>query len=229
MKILHVKSLAAKTSKAIRGSVLFSALLCLLSCSPPPAVPRYGPPMPASIDRILDKLGLANIAFNAPTTLRLGERAGIQLLLSTQESVEELQQKIIEAGQKEGAEIHISDQMQARLTGFGFAIQAVTPETQAVSDKSTTEWKWDIKPTESGPQRLHLTVSALLSIEGSRVPRAIRTFDRMIDVRVTWQERLSLFFTENWQWLWTAILIPIVGWLWKRRKKRGAEGVADDT
>jgi len=135
----------------------------------------------------------------------------------------------VEAGQKEGATINVSDQMEARLTGFGFAIQAVTPEIQAVSDKSTTEWKWDIKPAEPGLQRLHLTVSALLSIEGSRVPRAIRTFDRTIDVQVTSQERLSFFFTENWQWLWTAILIPIVGWLWGRRKKAGVEGAADDT
>lgn len=161
MQSLHSKPLAAKTLRVALGSLLFPVLLYLLSCGDAYRGTKddfYGPPIPASVDRILDKLGLANIAFNAPTTLLLAERAGIQLLLSTQESIGELKRKVVEAGQKEGARITVSDLMQARLTGFGFAIQPVTPEIQPVSDKNMTEWRWDIKPTEDGLQHLHLTV-----------------------------------------------------------------------
>jgi hypothetical protein len=51
------------------------------------------------------------------------------------------------------------------------------------------------------------------------MPRVIRTFEETIAVNVTLSQRVSSFFANNWQWLWTAILIPIIGWLISRRRR----------
>jgi hypothetical protein len=131
---------------------------------------------------------------------------------------DELKQMIEAAGEKEGARIRVSDRMEARLTGPNFAITAITPEIQAVSRTDITEWKWEVKPIIDGHQRLHLTLSALLSVDGASTPRAIRTFDEIIEVEVAWHQRVGSFFAQNWQWLWAAVLIPVAGWLWKRKK-----------
>jgi hypothetical protein len=146
------------------------------------------------------------------------------LLLSPSASVEELRRQIRESGepgqQIESAEqIITGSEMQARLTGQDFEIVANSPEVQAISYKEPTEWTWDISPTESGKKQLHLTITALFEVEGEETTRQIESFDRTISVKVTWNQRLSGFISTNWQWLWTAILVPLVPWLWRKWKQ----------
>jgi hypothetical protein len=171
-----------------------------------------------AVDRILDKMQFGNIAFNVPSAMNLRDTASIQLMLSLITPTEELKKMIEAEGLKEGARIRVSDRMEARLSGPNFSITAVTREVQAVSSHAITEWKWDIKPVNEGKQYLHLTLSALIKVDGESTPRAIRTFDKVIDVNVTWQQKVSLFFKSDWQWLWAAVLVPLGGWVWKRRK-----------
>jgi Divergent InlB B-repeat domain len=191
--------------------------------TPPPSPPAPEPeprPSPSAlgaIDRIIANLPRANAAFNAPTELALGESAVVQLRLSAQKSIRELKEEITALGEKEGANIKVSDRMEARLTGLGFEIEAVTPETQGISGQDVTEWKWEIEPTETGTQRLHLTLTALIEVDGEASPRTVRTFERMLVVDVALSTRVSEFVGDNWQWLWTAILIPVAGWLVRRR------------
>jgi hypothetical protein len=109
--------------------------------------------------------------------------------------------------------------MEAQLTGRGFAIEALTPDLQAVTSQQITRWKWEVTPTEYGPHTLHLAVSAHIDVAGRDAPLVARTFDRQIQVEITIPQRVSGFIQKNWQWLWAAIVVPIVGYLWKRRRK----------
>lgn len=172
------------------------------------------------IDEIIEKLEFGNIAFNTPSNMYLGDSEVIQLLLSQQLSIEELRQSIRAAGETEGYSIRVSNKMEARLTGSGFKIEAILPEIQAVAAAKTTEWKWKIEATKGGSQELHLTLSALLYVDEQPTPYVIRTFERTISVHVTLFRRISSFVAGNWQWLWTAVLIPVVGWIIHKRKRK---------
>ena len=172
-----------------------------------------------AIDRILERMEIGNIAFNAPKTMKLHDSAVIHLVLGVEREIEDIKRMIEEEGDKVGASIRVSNRMEARLSGRNFEITAINPEVQAVARREVTEWKWEIKPRTAGKQNLHLTLSALLSIEGESTPRVIRTFDRIIIVEVTIGQQAKLFVKNNWQWLWAAVLVPIVGWMWKRRKR----------
>jgi hypothetical protein len=110
--------------------------------------------------------------------------------------------------------------MEARLTHQGFAIEAIDPELQVVTSLQPTRWRWDLTPTEHGQQTIHLTLSAHIDVAGSDAPVVVQTFDREILVDITVAQRASGFFQENWQWLWAAIALPIVGFLWRLWKKR---------
>ncbi len=172
------------------------------------------------VDKLLDEMEFGVIAFNMPTHINIKDSAQIQLLLSLADTVEKLKQSIAEAGEKVGATIRVSNRMVARISGYMFQITAITPETQAVSKSQETEWKWEIHPKAKGKHKLHLTLTALLEINGNSTPRAIRTFDKTIEVTVTITQKINIFCKNNWQWLWMAILAPsgVFGWLWKRKK-----------
>ena len=170
------------------------------------------------VDRMLEEMEFGAIAFDAPTNINIDDSPQIQLILSLAETVEKLKQSITEEGEKVGATIRVSDRMEARLSGYMFQITAITPEIQAVSKRQQTEWKWEIHPRKEGRHKLHLTLTALLEIDGHNTPRVIRTFDKIIEVNVTPTQKIGLFIKNNWQWLWAAILVPVVGWLWKRKK-----------
>ncbi len=185
-----------------------------------PDAPPPPPPPPNNVDSLLNEMEFATIAFNAPATINIDDSPQIQLILSLSETVDVIKQSIIEEGERIGATIKVSNRMEARLSGYMFQISAITPETQAVSKSQRTEWKWEIYPKEEGQHRLHLTLTALLEIDGHSTPRAIRTFSKIIEVNVTATQKFGNFFKNNWQWLWAAILIPVAGWLWKRRKKQ---------
>jgi len=173
-----------------------------------------------TIDQILNSMEFANISFNAPDSININESALIHLVLAVEETIDNLKKLIEAEGEKIGARIRVSNNMEARLTGYNFQITAITPEVQAVSRKGTTEWKWEIKPKEGGEQTLHLTISAVLNVEGTSIPKTIRTFDRKIDVKITMIHRANAFLTNNWKWLWTALLVPFLLWFWRKIKKK---------
>jgi len=188
------------------------------------ALKSVAPPPPNedlnTVDRILEKMELGNIAFNAPESMNLHDTVIVHLVLGLSKPIDELKRMIEEEGAKEGAQIRVANRMEARLSGPNFAITAITPEEQAISESEVTEWKWEVKPNTEGRQYLHLTLSALLRVDGEPTQKAIKTFDKMIAVEVTWSQKVSSFFKKNWQWLWAAVLVPLVGWLWKRRRKK---------
>jgi hypothetical protein len=186
--------------------------------APPPKPTGHGQ-FSRAIDKVLRDLPLANAAFNAPTTMHLNEPTVIQLLLSGERPIRELKEKITALGEKQGATLKASDSMEAHLTGAGFTIDPVTPAVQLVSGEGVTEWKWEVEPKEVGKRRLHLTLSAIIDLRGRESTYTVRTFERTLIIRVTLRERLTGFAEDNWQWLWSALLIPIVAWLLQRRRK----------
>ncbi|WDE06280.1 hypothetical protein SG34_004975 [Thalassomonas viridans] len=175
--------------------------------------------IPATVDQALKAMASANIAFNAPESLNLNESSQVHLILSLAHSITELKQAISAAGEKHGASIKVSNRMEASLTGHNFDITAITPGVQAVSGELPTHWRWEIYPKKTGLHRLHLTLTAHLEVDGKDTPRAITSFDKKIDVTVTAGQRFALFFSNNWQWLWAAILVPLVTWYWQKRSK----------
>jgi len=194
--------------------------------APPPA-PADGDEDPAEdafagVDSLLQQLETAHIAFNAPDTVGLGEVRPIQLLVSLSESVQALSRDITARGTITGDSVQVAPRMEARLTGSGFDIQAVTPEVQMITRQARTSWRWDISASESGTHQLHLTLSAILPVDGQPTHRTIRTFDHVITVYVSPGERIAAFLSNNWQWVMSAIFIPLFTWLirswWKRRR-----------
>jgi Tfp pilus assembly major pilin PilA len=175
--------------------------------------------VPNETDVFLAKLPVGRAVFNSPEVMNVGATETIRLLLSLNQSIEALAKELRSSEKIVGGDVAVADRVEARLTGQGFSILAVTPETQAVSMKQPTEWKWDVEAKTVGEQQLHLTLSTTIRIHGTQTPRVLRTFDRTIDVTVKWTTRAQDFVANNWKWLWVTIAAPAAGWWWRRWRK----------
>jgi hypothetical protein len=191
-----------------------------LSPPPNPVSPQPAPRRTNEVEQAVEGLQRASIVYNAPTTLHLGETAEIQLLLSPRQTVAQLKEKLTGIGARQGRTVRFSNQMTAYLTGPHFTIELINGSAEkAVNPATTTAWRWDVEPTRTGQQSLHLSLYAQILVDGRETPYEVKTFDTELRVNVTWFDRLGDFASGNWQWLWTAILFPIGAWLVANRKR----------
>jgi hypothetical protein len=176
----------------------------------------------AQMDAAARGLDWGNIAFDAPNAMRYGQVQTVELVLSPTLTASALQSQLNEQVGTESAQVQISNRMEAKLTGIGFTIEALSPDLQAVTTQQVTRWQWEVTPTGRGQKKLHLSLSALIGTGGSDAPLVVRTFDRDINVNVTIGQRVTGFLRTNWTWLWAAIVVPVAGYTWARWKKRSA-------
>jgi hypothetical protein len=165
------------------------------------------------------------MAFDVPEKLRLEQTALIHLLISPAQTAEQLTAAIREQTSEpvkiESARIQISGMMEAKLVGSAFDIRPITPEEpQMVSRTEPTEWKWEIRPRQSGRQSLHLTLNAIIRFEDKERPRVVRTFDRVIQVDVA-----ATGNSARWRLTATALAAAVVALgsvsaLYRLRQKR---------
>lgn len=221
--------------------VVVSMVFQVRSAAPPPpgnvaAAPP--PPYPSDssasrglslelVDGIVRNLNWGSVAFNAPDSMTYQHPQIVEFLLSPSLPQSELQAQLHQRVGAEAATVRIANRMEATLTGWRLGIQALSPELQAIGSQQTTRWRWEVTPVQHGEAQLHLVLSAHVDVAGSDAPFVVRTFDRSVQVHITPGQRASDFFQHNWQWLWAALLVPIAGYLWRQRKKRGAPTSAD--
>lgn len=147
----------------------------------------------SAVDEAIQRLQLSNVVYNVPRELQLGQRAEIEVAVGLGQTIEQLKRAISASGELESGQARVSPLVTANLHGEGFEIVALSPETQAVSTFQQTRWKWVIKPTEGGLQRVHLTISANVQLQGATGSLGVQTFSRFIEVRVSpWQSLTTL-------------------------------------
>lgn len=188
----------------------------------PEATPA--PPNPLEIvDQLANQyLVPGKVAFNVPERMEIGETIRIELRLSGHKSIPELKEGISNQakGRREGEEIEIGNRMKATLSGANFEFVDLREEIQLVGTLKDTWWAWQVTANDSGTHTLILLVSAILPIEGELLPYELKTFERQITISVGVGRRLSDFGSNNWQWLWTFVLVPIAAWVMRRQWKR---------
>ena len=178
----------------------------------------------AVVDRLLAQLQPGHVAFNAPRAINVEDTVLVQLVVSPAAGRAELRERIEGPGRVVDEAVQVANTMQARLTGEGFRITAQTPERQLVSS-GVTEWAWEITPLSPGRHTLTLALDALVPLDGSLVPRTLRTFRKPIEVEVTAGQRVGSLLEQHGKWIWTTLLVPVFGWAAKRRRDRqGGDG-----
>ena len=185
-----------------------------------------GTPVPAYsfiADNIANQLTLAQMAFAVPTRAHMRDIVDAELIIDTM-----LENKLVSqigggSNNVIAGQLQVSKVLSANLTSRGFDIQNITPNKQALVHDVPTRWRWSLKPLTPGVHRLHLTVTAIVKVDDEKVDRNIITADHWITVEITAGYAIKQWLSENWQWAWSALLVPamIAAWtLWRRHRRK---------
>jgi hypothetical protein len=197
----------------------------------PASVPPHGPtPTPDlkdrfdEVDAALQELVTGHVAFNTPERMRFRESRSLALIASPKLDAAtlsgELRERIGGNDPIAVEALQIAPLMEAQLEGApAFAVTPLTPTRQPVSRSAPTEWRWNVRANEAGKQTLHLTINAVVMMEGERFPRSLDVLTREIEVEITALGRVGLFVQGNWQWLAGTVVIPVAVWLWTNRAR----------
>jgi hypothetical protein len=177
------------------------------------------------VDAVLGELVSGNVAFNTPERMGFRESRTITLIASPEMNQESLGARLRErigGGDPISVEaLQIAPLMEARLEGASaFEVIPLTPGRQPVGRAAPTEWRWNVRANEAGTQTLHLTIDAIVTVDGERFPRSLNVLDRRIEVEITAVQQFGMFVESNWQWVAGTIVIPLGVWWWTNRKKR---------
>ncbi len=139
----------------------------------------------SNLEDIIKKLKEANLKYNHPTSMYLGRKTQVSLILETTGEDQSKELSKLQGSIKSGKS-KISRFMQAELSGASFQIEPSGPQRKTITSLEPVKWTWYVTPLEDGNQkRLNLELAAILR-EATRdlPPVTIKTFKTEIHVDV---------------------------------------------
>lgn len=97
-----------------------------------------------------------------------------------------------------------------------FKIIPLSSEEQLVDDSSNTVWNWSIIPLRAGENNIVIRASAKVLDRLGENYRDIQVFEKSISIQSSPFRNVKQFFFDNWQWLLSVIVIPLVIWGYKK-------------
>lgn len=182
---------------------------------------RFWPDDATELQRALDSLPLGQVIFHYPNQMEIRKAETAQVRISGN-LTDDIAKGLSSQGVVERDQIRISTFMKVSLSGYPyFDVKAINDdEKQPIAKDEFTEWSFTVLPLKPGRWPLHLVITAVVRTpSGAEAYRDYPVKDEFVTVHVTTLGAIESFIFDNWQWLWTTILIPLTGWFWGRRRK----------
>jgi hypothetical protein len=168
------------------------------------------------IKTISEKLFSASLAFVMVDKANIENTIKAQLLIDPNSKVENLEKQLTVKGKTTTGNIRVSNVVQAKLIAPDFDVTKITEEEQILSDDKPTEWEWSLKPKKAGTYEVNLSVTAI--IDGHK--HHLKSFEKTLVIEITKEQIFMDWFEENYKWLVTTLLIPLIGFLFKEKFKK---------
>lgn len=182
------------------------------------------------------------LVFHADDTMEVNNPKLATLILSKDESLGKMKLEVLEESDANDEAIKMDtlmefgSKMKARLIPFGnsrlestFTIEALGDDMQSFkNDRKKIIWQWKITPLKPGKQELKLSIQ-IIEKDGEAVSLPARNIPVVIFAKPeSFVTRAGIFFEKYWQFLVTAILIPIItAWVSSIIKNKGGREKKD--
>ena len=177
--------------------------------------------MPGQPDTRID----ANIVYNRPDTMLLGESTEITLVLGKDDLYshnELLDGEFEDTDKLVNAASRLTEEVGAVLRGANFEISPDEEVRQMVLNEKV-RWTWSVKPKSEGTHKLSLILYNYIESEGKETKQQLKALKDDIYVYSPgpeWYEKLWNFILDNMEWILTLLVIPLFLQLKKYFKKK---------
>ncbi|MEJ0106793.1 MAG: hypothetical protein WDO19_31470 [Bacteroidota bacterium] len=182
------------------------------------------------------------LVFHINDSMQTGKGYKATLALGKNLSLEDLKEEVRESVNSNTGKLYtdttlkVAAEMRARLKELNPAASKsfeITPlgedsEIQEINEETSNKafWQWNLVPLKEGRHELELVIEIVLNKK-----RNIFLPSRTIPVTIystpeSFGTKFSSFMDKNWQWMVTAVLIPIfIAWLTTRIRQRQQQSV----
>jgi hypothetical protein len=167
---------------------------------PPPTTAAPLPDIKGLAAKAFDTVVMGKVAFNRPTSMRVGEATHIQARIA-RTAPDDLAEGLGGPGPVVVRGIEVSRYIRVKLLGPAFEITPLSSEDQLLFDEGYTQWEWSVIPKRSGRQYLYLRITLRLDIPEHGPELVDRTvLNERIPVAVNLPYAIQKFVAANWQW-----------------------------
>jgi hypothetical protein len=162
------------------------------------------------------------LVFHIDDTMEVKTVYTATLALARNAAIGPLKIKVLEESGASGDDvlldttIELGKRMKANLKDMSpsdnksFKIEPFGTDEQNLNKSKESYWQWSIEPLKEGSHKLMLSIQVILSDE-DKVNLPARNIPVMIySKKVPFMSKVGNFFSNYWQWLITAILLPII-------------------
>lgn len=172
------------------------------------------------VDSLLEQLvHQAGLAFSAPRSANISDKIEAQLILSLNETSEQVAKRLSVEGEVVRADIKTSRVVVATLVAPEFEITKSGDQEQVLIDGKPAVWDWVLVPKSVGVHKIIVNVGAKVEVNGKEKTSHIDTFKHEMDIEITRMQLIQQFCKEYWQWLWSVLLAPLGLFLWKKWRR----------
>ncbi len=171
-------------------------------------------------EEVVKELEWGKVVFHSKDLMNFKETNNVEVVLSHSVPIKNLLRQLQLAVEKEFPRATVTNRIEARLSGKGFKIKPIVPEIQAFSSEGMAQWSWDLTAIDGGLQNLNLTISVILIIAHRDAPFVVWDYDQPVNIEITSTQIVTDFFIKHLKWLTVIIMLPVVGFLMTRHRKR---------
>jgi hypothetical protein len=218
--------LSKKYLKVIKFILIFDLIAFTIFFTPKYIASRFNdggsPDMDYPTPDLLNHLIEGKIAISIPDTMKY--HRNYPALASITASLNDiiLLQGIDTSNIREIQPIQVSSKMKVSLidpTGENFSINNVNNKEQIINAKSNTVWQWNVKPLKSGTNKLIMVASVIIKSKQDDGEKDFVVTEKYISIHTPFMNGFIEFFEEKWQWILSAILIPLAIYWFKEKNK----------
>lgn len=183
----------------------------------------------ASIGPDRSQLRPAQVAWNTPEQMRVGETAPIELRATFDVVLgKDISSRITAPGSVKQESADLSPTVTATLVGpSGIDIHPSEAQKRHIREDKEAVWMWTLEAKAPGDFPIILTLVSEEDGEPIGLP-----FRRMIKVSAVPLNDAQGFLSKNWKDIYTVIVVPVFGvivlWWKRRRSKSTSDGVRND-
>jgi hypothetical protein len=163
------------------------------------------------------------ITYSFPDTLKWDEYGTIELRITKNKNTTDF---VLKNDNVVVDSIRVSNTMKVNIIDIehAFEIEQLTSDIQAVEDGNEfTMWKWTVKPAKAGKHKLEIVIQIITDGVPKNIPvvtyeiyvqsqGVIKKLTNNLEDKVDWTKIVSVIITGG--------IIPLIIFLWKRRKKK---------